>query len=445
MHATEWTGLHPPPYGIRIVTRGCTDEAVRMPPDTADLLERFCRYVQIDTRSDDASLTTPSTPGQWDLLRLLERELRELGAQDVTIDAHGYVLAAIPATVAHPAPVIAWFAHVDTATNLPGAAKPIVHRDYDGRPIVLPDDPSQKITVEDTPFLRDAIGHDVITASGTTLLGADDKAGVAIIMAAARHLLTHPEIPHGKIRVCFNPDEEIARSVDQLDLTAVGADFAYTLDGSERGEICYETFSADAAVLEIHGIASHPGWAKDVMVNALRLAGRFVAALPMEYSPERTTDRDGFIHPLAFTGSAEHAKVRFIIRDFELTGLTAKRALMEKIASELRTAEPKAKITLKFAEQYRNMRYWLEKDMRPVELAREAARRAGVKPFDQPIRGGTDGSRLTARGLPTPNIFTGMHEVHSQREWVSLQDMAKAAETLLQLAQLWAEPAAGRR
>jgi tripeptide aminopeptidase len=416
-----------------------------MPPDSVDLLERFCRYVQIDTRSNDASPTTPSTPGQWDLLRLLEQELRELGAQNVSIDAHGYVLGTIPATVSHPTPVIAWFAHVDTATNLPGAAKPIVHRAYDGRPIVLPDDPAQRITVEDTPFLRDAIGHDIITASGNTLLGADDKAGVAIVMAAARHLLQHPEIPHGKIRVCFNPDEEIARGVDHLDLTGVGAEFAYTLDGSERGEICYETFSADAAVLEIHGIASHPGWAKDVMVNAIRLAGRFVAALPMEQSPERTADRDGFIHPLAITGSAEHASVRFIIRDFELDGLSAKRALMEKIAGELRAAEPRAKITLTFTEQYRNMRYWLEKDMRPVELAREAARRAGVKPFDQPIRGGTDGSRLTARGLPTPNIFTGMHEVHSQREWVSLQDMTKATETLLHLTQLWAEPPAASR
>lgn len=416
-----------------------------MSPDSVDLLQRFCRYVQIDTRSDDASPTTPSTPGQWDLLRLLERELRELGAQDVSIDAHGYVFGTIPATVSHPTPVIAWFAHVDTATNLPSAAKPIVHRAYDGRPIVLPDDPAQRITVEDTPFLRDAIGHDIITASGTTLLGADDKAGVAIVMAAARHLLQHPEILHGKIRVCFNPDEEIARGVDHLELTAVGAEFAYTLDGSERGEICHETFSADAAILEIHGIASHPGWAKDVMVNALRLAGRFVAALPMDLSPERTADRDGFIHPLAIAGSAEHASVRFILRDFELDGLTAKRAVMVKIAGELRAAEPKAKISLTFTEQYRNMRYWLEKDMRPVEFAREAARRAGVKPFDQPIRGGTDGSRLTARGLPTPNIFTGMHEVHSQREWVSLQDMAKAAETLLHLAQLWAEPPTASR
>lgn len=406
--------------------------------DTADLLDRFLRYVQIDTRSDPASSACPSTPVQWDLLRLLERELRELGAADVELTEHGYVLATIPATSAAPAPVIAWCAHVDTAPNLPSAAKPIVHRAYDGRPIVLPDDPAQTLTVETTPFLRDAIGQDVITASGTTLLGADDKAGVAIVMSAARHLLRNPGIPHGKIRLCFNPDEEIARGMTKLDLARLGAQFAYTLDGAERGEICHETFSADAADVTITGIASHPGWAKDVMVNALRLAGRFLAALPMAQSPERTSGRDGFIHPIACSGSAEQAVLRFILRDFELAGLAAHHATLERIAAELRAAEPKARIEVKFTEQYRNMRYWLENDMRPVRLAEEAARRAGVTPFAQPIRGGTDGSNLTQRGLPTPNIFTGMHEVHSQREWVTLQDMQKSAETLLHLAQLWA-------
>ncbi|MBI2516522.1 MAG: peptidase T [Opitutae bacterium] len=409
-----------------------------MPFDSADLLERFLRYVQIDTRSDAASATCPSTPGQWNLLRLLERELRELGAADVELTEHGYVLATLPATTPAPAPVIGWCAHVDTATNLPGAARPIVHRAYDGRPLVLPDDPSQRLTVESIPFLRESIGQDVITASGTTLLGADDKAGVAIVMSVARHLLRHPGIPHGKIRLCFNPDEEIARGMARLDLARFGAQFAYTLDGAERGEICCETFSADAAKVEIHGIASHPGWAKDVMVNALRLAGRFLAALPMARSPERTSGQEGFIHPLECTGSAEHATLRFILRDFELAGLAAHRATLEKIAAELRAAEPKARIEVTFTEQYRNMRYWLEKDMRPVRLAEEAARRAGVTPFAQPIRGGTDGSNLTQRGLPTPNIFTGMHEVHSQREWVTLQDMEKSAETLLHLAQLWA-------
>lgn len=410
--------------------------------DTADLLDRFLRYVRIDTRSDDASSTTPSTPGQWDLLRLLEQELRGLGLADVVLTGHGYLLATLPATAEKKVPVIAWFAHVDTATNLPGAARPLVHRAYDGGPIVLPDDPAQQLMLETTPFLRDCLGHDLITASGTTLLGADDKAGVATVMAAVRHLLRHPEIPHGRIRICFNPDEEIARGVSKLDLAQLGADCGYTLDGSSPGEIDYETFSADAAVLEIQGIASHPGWAKDVMVNAARLAGRFLAALPPELSPERTAGRDGFIHPLECTASAEHARVRLILRDFERAGLAAQHALLEKIAADLRAAEPRATVTLTFTEQYRNMRYWLESDMRPVEFAREALRRAGLAPRSSAIRGGTDGSSLTQRGLPAPNIFCGMHEVHSQREWVSLQDMAKAVETLLHLAQVWAEPPA---
>jgi tripeptide aminopeptidase len=330
---------------------------------------------------------------------------------------------------------------VDTAPNLPGRAKPILHRNYDGRPIILPDDPTQRLTLESTPFLRDCLGHDLITASGTTLLGADDKAGIAVIMAAARHLLRHPEIPHGRIRLCFNPDEEIARGMDKISLADLDADAGYTLDGSSPGEIDFETFSADAATLEIHGVAAHPGWAKDVMVNAARLAGRFLAALPPELSPERTSGTAGFIHPLECAAFAEVARVRLILRDFELTGLDTQRALLEKIVADLRAAEPRARFDLTFTEQYRNMRYWLEQDMRPVEFAREAIRRAGLAPKSTAIRGGTDGSNLTARGLPTPNLFAGMHEVHSPREWVSLQDMAKAVETLLHLAQVWHERA----
>lgn len=413
-----------------------------MQPDAADLLDRFLRYVQIDTRSNDQSATTPSTPGQWDLLRLLESELRELGLADVQLTEHGYLLATLPASSPKPTPVIAWFAHVDTAPNLPGRAKPIVHRAYDGRPIILPDDPTQKLTLDTTSSLRDCLGHDIITASGTTLLGSDDKSGVAVIMAAARHLLRHPEIPHGKIRLCFNPDEEIARGMAKLDLPQLGADCGYTLDGSAPGEIDFETFSADAAMLEIHGVASHPGWAKDVMVNAARLAGRFLAALPPEQSPERTGGMAGFIHPVECTASAEHAQVRLILRDFELTGLAAHRARLEIITADLRSAEPRARLTLTFTEQYRNMRYWLEQDMRPVEFACEALRRAGLVPKSSSIRGGTDGSNLTARGLPTPNLFAGMHEIHSPREWVSLQDMTKAVETLVHLASVWPERSA---
>lgn len=407
--------------------------------DSADLLDRFLRYVRIDTRSDENSPSTPSTPGQWELLRLLDQELRDLGLGDVVLTDHGYVLATLPATSKKNVPVIAWFAHVDTATNLPGAAKPIVHRKYGGQPIVLPDDPAQKLSVETTPLLRQAIGHDIITASGTTLLGSDDKSGVATIMTTVRHLLLHPEIVHGPIRICFNPDEEIARGMNKLELAQVGAQCGYTLDGSAPGEIDFETFSADAAILEIEGVASHPGWARDIMVNALRIAGRFLSILPMELSPERTSGREGFIHPVECTGSAEHARVKMILRAFELADLATQRQLLEKIVQELRVAEPRAKIELIFSEQYRNMRYWLEKDMRPVEFAREAMRRAGLIPRSQAIRGGTDGSTLTQRGLPTPNIFCGMNEVHSQREWVSLQDMSKAVETLVHLAQVWHE------
>jgi tripeptide aminopeptidase len=314
-----------------------------------------------------------------------------------------------------------------------------VHHAYDGRPIFLPDDPTQKLTVETTPLLRQAIGHDVITASGTTLLGSDDKSGVATIVAAVRHLLLHPKIPHGKIRICFNPDEEIARGVNKLDLAEIGAVCGYTLDGSAPGEIDFETFSADAATVEFHGVASHPGWARDVMVNALRLASHFVNSLPMAQSPECTDGKAGFIHPVECTGSAEQATVKLILRAFELEELAAHRTLLEKIVGEMCAAEPRARIDLRFTEQYRNMRYWLEKDMRPVEFAREAMRRTGLIPRSQAIRGGTDGSSLTQRGLPTPNIFCGMNEVHSQREWVSLQDMTKAVETLVHLAQIWTE------
>lgn len=403
-----------------------------------DLLERFLRYVQIDTRSDAHSPSTPSTPGQWDLLKLLRTELEALGAKDVTISEHGYVIATLPATSKKQGiPRLAWFAHVDTATNLPSAATPIVHRKYDGKPIVLPKNPAIQLTVESTPHLREAIGQDVITASGGTLLGADDKAGVAAVMAAVRHLIQHPEIPHGTLRVCFNPDEEIARGMTKLDLAQLAADVGYTLDGEAPGEIDFETFSADAAVLEIDGVASHPGWAKDRMVNALRLAGRFLALLPRDIAPEATAGREGFIHPVECNGSSEKATVRLILRDFELAGLAEKRLLLERIVAELQRAEPRAKLSLSFAEQYRNMRYWLQHDMRPVEYAREAVQRAGLKPISDAIRGGTDGSNLTARGLPTPNVFTGMHEVHSEKEWVTLQDMTKAAETLVHLAQVW--------
>jgi tripeptide aminopeptidase len=410
--------------------------------DAEDLLERFCRYVRLDTRSDAHSPTCPSTPGQWNLLRLLAQELKDLGIADVRLTDDGYVLATVPANSPKAGvPLLAWFAHVDTATELPGGARPIVHRKYDGKPITLPDDPTQQLTVDTIPHLREKIGHDLVTASGATLLGADDKAGIAIVMNTVRHLLSHPEIPHGIIRVCFNPDEEIARGMAKLDLKELAADAAYTLDGEGLAEIDFETFSADAAELEIRGVSIHPGWAKGVMVNALRLAGSFLSALPAEISPERTAGRDGFIHPTEVQGNADHCTVRMILRDFELAGLAAKRAIVEQVVAGLRIVEPRAVYTLSFTEQYRNMRYGLEKDMRSVEFAREAISRTGLTPVSMAIRGGTDGSNLTARGLPCPNLFCGTREAHSQREWVSLQDMAKATETLLHLAQLWHERA----
>lgn len=408
--------------------------------DTEDLLDRFTRYVRIDTRSDDHSETTPSTPGQWDLLRLLAGELDRIGAEGVGVSEYGYVMGSIPpSNGCEDVPTVAWFAHVDTATNLPSAAKPIVHRNYDGSPIVLPDDTSQVLEVESIPNLARVIGHDIITASGTTLLGADDKAGVAVVMAAVRHLIAHPEIEHGPIRVCFNPDEEIASGMQKLDLKELGADVGYTLDGESPGEIDFETFSADAAVLEVTGVAAHPGTAKGVMVNALRIAGQFLERLPADLSPECTEDREGFIHPLECNGSAEHAGIRMIVRDFELDGLENHRETLRRIVAELQIEHPRAKLDLTFQEQYRNMRYWLEKDMRPVEYAQEAVERAGLEPKSSAIRGGTDGSNLTARGLPTPNIFCGMQQIHSQREWISLQHMEKSVETMIHLAQIWAE------
>ena len=373
---------------------------------------------------------------------MLENELTAIGASEVRLTADGYVLATIPATSARAGvPRVAWFAHVDTAPELPGGAMPIVHRKYAGKPIVLPDDPGQQLTVDTTPHLREKIGQDIVTASGTTLLGADDKSGVAVVIGAVRHLLLHPEIPHGVIRVCFNPDEEVASGMTRLKLDELAADVGYTLDGEELGEIDCETFSADAAVLEIRGVSIHPGWAKGVMVNALRLAGSFLSALPAEVSPERTAARDGFIHPVEVAGNADRCTVRMILRDFELAGLAAKRTTVEQVVAGLRIVEPRAVFTLTVSEQYRNMRYWMEEDMRPVEFAREAVRRAGLAPVSTAIRGGTDGSNLTARGLPCPNLFCGMHEVHSQREWVCLQDMAKSVETLLHLAELWHERA----
>jgi tripeptide aminopeptidase len=408
--------------------------------DSEDLLQRFLGYVSIDTQSDAHSKTTPSTEKQWTLIRKLEAELKAIGVPDVRVTQHGYVLATIPSNSKKTKiPRVAFLAHVDTAEGCSGLAKPIVHRKYAGQKIALPDDPAQSISPDDTPLLKEKHGEDIITASGKTLLGADDKAGVAIVMAAVRHLVQHPEIVHGPVRVCFNPDEEIGRGTEKLTLEELAADVAYTLDAEDLGEVDYESFSADKAVVKITGVAAHPGSAKNVMVNAIRLAADFVEALPRQIAPEHTSGREGFVHPVEIHGTPEEVEVRMILRDFELIGLAAKREIVQIAADKIAKSEPRAKVDVEFGAQYRNMRYWLEKDFRPVEYALEAVKRTGLKPFSDAIRGGTDGSRLTERGLPTPNIFTGFHYVHSPREWVSLQDMCKAAAVVVTVIQLWEE------
>jgi tripeptide aminopeptidase len=406
----------------------------------AEVEDRLVRYCRIDTQSNATSPTSPSTDIQLDLLRLLADELTEIGAQDVRLTDYGVVLATLPATVDHDVPTIAYLAHVDTAPayNATGV-KPIVHRAYDGSDIVLPDDPEQVLSSSALPYLKERTGDDIVTASGTTLLGADDKAGVAIIMAAARHLLAHSELPHGPIRIGFTPDEEIARGV-HADLPAdLGAKYAYTLDGAALGEVVYETFSADVAAVRVQGVAIHPGWAKDKLVNALHLAAKIVDTMPQAtLTPETTSGRQGFVHLVQMTGTAAAADLQFILRGFEREEIEAQGDLLRKVCAAVQAGEPRAHITCDIVAQYRNMRYWLEDDMRPVELAMEACRQVGVAPFSMPIRGGTDGSRLTEMGVPTPNVFTGMQEIHGPLEWVSVQDMGRATEVCIKLAQLWA-------
>ena len=405
------------------------------------LLSRFVRYVQLDTQSDETSTTFPSTPGQLVLLEMLKQELSELGAADVQMTRHGYVLASIPANTRKTrVPTVAFLAHVDTAPDCSGKnVKPIVHRKYDGRVIKFPDKPGLTLDPATSPELRTAIGKDVVTASGTTLLGSDDKSGIAVIMTLVERLLRGKKRKHGLIRVCFTPDEEIGRGVDKLDLRMLGADVAYTLDGGPPGEICWETFSGDAAEVTIDGITTHTMEAKAKgMVNAAYLAGKLLAALPRERcAPETTDERDGFIHPIHVEGRTEQTVVKFLLRDFELKGLADKGRILRGLCRGLQASEPRARVCCKLRKQYRNMAYWLRKDMRPVELAREAFVTAGLKPYDHVVRGGTDGSRLTELGLPTPNLFCGEHNAHGPLEWVAVQDMESAVTACAHLAELW--------
>ncbi len=399
----------------------------------AELQDRLVRYAAVDSQSDEDSPSAPSTKIQFDMLHLLQRELTEMGAADVEVTDYGTVLATIPGNT--DGPTIGFLAHVDTAPQFNATGvKPRVIKGYNGGTITFPDDPDLTLSPEDNPYLLEKVGDDLITASGTTLLGADDKAGVAIIMTAARHLLESPSTPRPTIRVAFTPDEEIGRGVDKRLPKDLRADFAYTFDGGALGEIEYESFSADGAVVLVKGVSIHPGLAKDKMVNAIHLASKIVATLPQAtMTPETTDERDGFIHAVEMTGGSSEMKLKFILRDFELDGLEAKGALLRQVCDAVAATEPRAEITCTIKPQYRNMRYWLEKDMTPVELARDAARKLGIEPVSVPIRGGTDGSRLTEMGIPCPNLFTGMQNIHGPQEWISVQDMARATDLCLSI------------
>jgi tripeptide aminopeptidase len=411
-----------------------------------ELEERLVRYAAIDSQADVSSDTSPSSDTQLELLNLLVEELQEMGAQDVRLTDYGVVLATIPATLNTGAPTIAFLAHVDTSPGFNATGvRPLVHHAWDGRDLVLPDDPNQILSPIDQPYLASKVGDDIITAGGTTLLGADDKAGVAIIMTMARYLLSNPDFLHGRIRVCFTPDEEIGRGVHNNLPVDLDAKVAYTLDGGPLGEVVYETFSADGAKVDIRGVSAHPGEAKDVMVNALHLAVKIINALPQtSLTPETTDGREGFIHLARMQGGAAAAQMHFLLRDFELYGLQAKRSLLQKVCDVIQAGEPRAQISCEFKEQYRNMRYWLEQDMQPVDLALEACRQIGVEPVLELIRGGTDGSRLTEQGVPTPNLFTGMQNIHGPLEWISVQDMARSTELCLRLVKLWVEKEGGQ-
>jgi len=404
----------------------------------SDVLSRFLRYARIDTQSEAGVDTSPSTEKQLDLARLLRDELEEIGLDDVKLDEFGYVYGSLPGSAS--APPVGLIAHVDTSPDVTGTGvDPIVHEGYDGGRIELPKE-GVFLDPEELPLLQKKIGHDIVTTDGSTLLGADDKAGVAEIMAAVAYLKEHPELEHAPIRVCFTVDEEVAGGADHLDLEAFGARYAYTLDGAEIGEIEAETFNATKVLVAIRGRSTHPGTAKGQLVNAVKLAADFVAALPRDaLSPETTEEREGFVHPHKIIGGAEETYVEFIVRDHDAAKLEEHLGLIRTLAGEIGEREPRAAVQITEEEQYRNMGEVIDKHPEVIEAAVEAVRRLGVEPVHTIIRGGTDGARLSHRGLPTPNLFTGGSEYHSRREWASVQDMAAAAAMLVELAQVWAE------
>lgn len=415
--------------------------SLKIQQDEFQVVEKFIQYVQIDTQSDPDSTSFPSTEKQKDLGHLLVQQLRDLGIEDAYMDEHGYVFATLPSNTDKNVPVICFCSHMDTSPDCSGTlVKPIIHRNYQGQDIILPDDTTQVLTQEDHPDLAHQHGNDIITASGTTLLGADDKAGVAEIMEAIRLLLKHPEIKHGDIRILFTPDEEVGRGVEKLDMVKLGADFGYTIDGETLGSIENETFSADGVRIIINGKSIHPGFAKDKMINALKVAADLIQKLPQNrLSPETTTDKEGFIHPVSMSGTVEQASIDFIIRDFD-------DALLEKHVDELREISqgvvshyPGCTYELKVSHQYRNMKNILKDYPEVTDIGIEAIKRLGITPILRSIRGGTDGSRLSFMGLPCPNIFAGGHAFHGKQEWVAVQDMQKAVLTIMMIATIWEE------
>ena len=413
---------------------------IQISPD--NVAERLLRYVQIDTQSDPNSNVHPTTEKQKDLSKLLQRELFGMGITDAVTDEFGYVYATIPCNSDNKnIPVICFCSHVDTAPDCSGTnVKPIHHRYFDGNDIVLPDDTSQVLRMADSPYLMEHLNHGIITASGLTLLGADDKSGVAVIMEAALYFMQHPAIKHGDIKILFTPDEEVGKGTSNVDMKQLGAQFGYTLDGGEAGSLEDETFSADAATITIEGVIVHPGYAKDKLVNALKVAGAVLDALPKnEWSPETTEAMQGFVHPVAVNGIAEKASIQFIVRDFTEAGLQSHHARLKQIAVDVVKQFPGASMEYTTTEQYRNMKMMLDKYPQVTAYAEEAIQRAGLTVKKESIRGGTDGSRFSYIGMPCPNIFTGMQNIHSKLEWIGTKDMAKATETIVHLAMIWEE------
>lgn len=409
----------------------------------ATVLERFLKYATYDTQSAEDAESYPSTERQKDFGRVLVRELQELGLKDANMDEHGYVMATLETNTKKKVPTIGLIAHMDTSPEVSGKdVKPQIHSNYQGGDIVLPGDKSQVIRAEENPALTQQIGNDIITSDGTTLLGADNKAGIAEIFTAINYLIQHPEIEHGRIRIAITPDEEVGGGTKHFDVKAFGADYAYTVDGETVGEIDNETFCADTVIMKIDGVNVHPGYAKSKLVNSIKIAAEIIDKLPKDsLSPETTEKREGYVHPNNIQGGVESTTLKFLIRDFSVEGLKQKEQFLQKLAQGVVDKYPKAKLDFKIEESYRNMKYKLDEDPKVVEYALEAVKRSGFEPKLNIIRGGTDGARLSYQGLLTPNIFTGGHNFHSKLEWISVQDMEKAVKTIVNLVKIWAEKA----